>query len=123
MFCAMIHDVTAPSVTAMLTICLPHVKWCTKVDAIDHVSPSYPPESNVHSADISFPKYAPMPISAEFNNFPDNILLNSPIDNSYPSFSEFEAHKLNLFGFDVIDDVMDHIDHVMSNEVRDMDEE
>ncbi|GFX73796.1 hypothetical protein TNCV_4291121 [Trichonephila clavipes] len=26
----------------------PHVKWCTEVDAIDHVNPSYPPASNCH---------------------------------------------------------------------------
>ncbi|GFW27807.1 hypothetical protein TNCV_766881 [Trichonephila clavipes] len=26
----------------------PHVKWCTEVDAIDHVGPSYPPASNSH---------------------------------------------------------------------------
>ncbi|GFW23615.1 hypothetical protein TNCV_4091581 [Trichonephila clavipes] len=26
----------------------PHVKWCTEVDAIDYVGPSYPPISNGH---------------------------------------------------------------------------
>ena len=25
-----------------------HVKWCTEVDAIEHVGPSYPPASNYH---------------------------------------------------------------------------
>ncbi|GFW20095.1 hypothetical protein TNCV_2320361 [Trichonephila clavipes] len=48
MFCAIVRDVTEKSVTAMRTICYPPVKWCTEVDAIDHVGPSYPPASNGH---------------------------------------------------------------------------
>ncbi|GFW81578.1 hypothetical protein TNCV_2882551 [Trichonephila clavipes] len=44
MCCATVRDVAERSVTAMRTICL----WCTGVDAIDHVGPSYPPASNGH---------------------------------------------------------------------------
>ncbi|GFV24949.1 hypothetical protein TNCV_884151 [Trichonephila clavipes] len=43
---ATVRDVTERSVTAMRTICCPHVKWCIERDAIDHVGPSYPPASN-----------------------------------------------------------------------------
>ncbi|GFX39414.1 transposable element Tcb2 transposase [Trichonephila clavipes] len=36
-----------PSLSCAQFAC-PHVKWCTKVDVIDHVGPSYPAVSNVH---------------------------------------------------------------------------
>ncbi|GFT12070.1 hypothetical protein TNCV_726561 [Trichonephila clavipes] len=32
----------------------PHVKCCTKVDAIDHVGPLYPPASNDHISALQF---------------------------------------------------------------------
>ncbi|GFX96417.1 putative pao retrotransposon peptidase superfamily [Trichonephila clavipes] len=43
---AMVRDVTERSVTAMRTFACPRVKWCTEVDAIDHVGSSYPPAFN-----------------------------------------------------------------------------
>ncbi|GFU14098.1 hypothetical protein TNCV_2536471 [Trichonephila clavipes] len=35
-----------PSLPRARSAC-PHVKWCTEVDAIDHVGSSYPPDSTV----------------------------------------------------------------------------
>ncbi|GFV18915.1 hypothetical protein TNCV_4758001 [Trichonephila clavipes] len=39
MFCLTVRDVTERPVTALLTICRPHVKGCTEVDAIAHFGP------------------------------------------------------------------------------------
>ncbi|GFW02420.1 hypothetical protein TNCV_1733351 [Trichonephila clavipes] len=46
--CAMLWFVMRlnhPSLTCAQFAC-PHETWCTEVDAIDHVGPSYPPASN-----------------------------------------------------------------------------
>ncbi|GFX39562.1 hypothetical protein TNCV_2103081 [Trichonephila clavipes] len=48
--CAVLRFVMSlsdPSLACAQFAC-PHVKWCIKVDAIDHVGPSYPPASNGH---------------------------------------------------------------------------
>ncbi|GFS84375.1 hypothetical protein TNCV_4605841 [Trichonephila clavipes] len=42
--CAVLNDPPLPCTQ----FACPHVKWCTEVDAIDHVGPSYPPASNGH---------------------------------------------------------------------------
>ncbi|GFT58702.1 uncharacterized protein TNCV_1360671 [Trichonephila clavipes] len=42
MGCAMLRDVTEQSVTALALFDFSHVKWYTKVDAIDHVGPEDP---------------------------------------------------------------------------------
>ncbi|GFW96626.1 hypothetical protein TNCV_2846831 [Trichonephila clavipes] len=46
MCCATVRDVTERSVTPCAQFACPLVKWCTEVDAIVHVGPSYPPASN-----------------------------------------------------------------------------
>ncbi|GFX44709.1 hypothetical protein TNCV_2427931 [Trichonephila clavipes] len=47
MCCATVRDVflSNPSLPCAQFTC-PHVMWCTQVDAIVHVGPSYPPASN-----------------------------------------------------------------------------
>ncbi|GFU70223.1 hypothetical protein TNCV_5058151 [Trichonephila clavipes] len=43
---ATVRDVTEAIHHCHDTICLSPVKWCTELNAIDHVGPSYPPAFN-----------------------------------------------------------------------------
>ncbi|GFT28477.1 hypothetical protein TNCV_428901 [Trichonephila clavipes] len=42
-----VMQLSDPSLPCAQFAC-PHVKWCTEVDTIDHVGPSYLPASNGH---------------------------------------------------------------------------
>ncbi|GFW44684.1 hypothetical protein TNCV_4482291 [Trichonephila clavipes] len=54
MCCSTVPDVTERSVTAMCQFACPHVKWCTEMDTIDHVGPSYPLAFNGHISTLQF---------------------------------------------------------------------
>ncbi|GFX05325.1 hypothetical protein TNCV_3042211 [Trichonephila clavipes] len=55
MCCATVRDMTVsdPSLPCAQFTC-PHVKWCTEVDAIDHIGLSYPPAYNGHIPALVF---------------------------------------------------------------------
>ncbi|GFU90043.1 hypothetical protein TNCV_2439301 [Trichonephila clavipes] len=82
MCCAMVRDVTERSVTAMRTFECPHVKWCTEVDVMDHVGPSYPPASNGHISSLQLFGF----VQHDYRSLKDNPLSRYapilPLSNS-----------------------------------------
>ncbi|GFV07049.1 hypothetical protein TNCV_1850531 [Trichonephila clavipes] len=84
----MVRDVIERSVTAHAYSLPVLVKWCTEVDAIDNVGPSYPPASNGHiSILLLFDFVQRLPIFLKDNPQSRVLHLRCPAERGYTSMN------------------------------------